>query len=344
MTRICSAGCGESPRPKRERLETDRAAMLALPAEAFEARRVATAKANSLVLVRFDRNDYSVPTAFAHTTSPSSAGSKTVRFLVGTDLVATHARCWEKEQVTFDPRHYLALLGEKARCLRRRPAPRGLGPARVLLGAAPTPRGRPRDGGTREFIKVLRSSNATFEELTGSRRTGAGRSGRPVGRHRAASSRHATRRPVGLFSLDGHPHLKAVAVEAPDLGAYGRSPSRRPEAHTLGADRAVRERNITMKTLETKSMVLLRHHLKALRLPTIGAECEKVAAQAATDNVDHLTYLLQLFELELLDREKRSAERRMKAARFPTIKTLDTFDFAGATVGQQDAGRRAGAL
>src|SRR3989442_13090183 len=82
-----------------------------------------------------------------------------------------------------------------------------------------------------------------------------------------------------------------------------------------------------MKTLETKSMVLLRHHLKALRLPTIGAECEKVAHRCAADNADHLTYLLQLTELELLEREKRAAERRLKAARFPTIKTLETFDF-----------------
>ena len=83
-----------------------------------------------------------------------------------------------------------------------------------------------------------------------------------------------------------------------------------------------------MKSLEQKSLVLLKHHLKALRLPTVASECEKVAARCATDNVDHLTYLLQVFELELLDREKRSAERRLKAARFPTIKTLDTFDFA----------------
>jgi hypothetical protein len=36
-----------------------------------------------------------------------------------------------------------------------------------------------------------------------------------------------------------------------------------------------------MKTLETKSVVLLHHHLKVLRLPTIGAECEKVAKHAA---------------------------------------------------------------
>ena len=83
-----------------------------------------------------------------------------------------------------------------------------------------------------------------------------------------------------------------------------------------------------MKTTEQKSVVLLRHHLKALRLPTIGAECEKVAQRAAADNIDHLTYLLQLLELELLDREKRAADRRLKAAKFPTIKTLENFDFS----------------
>ena len=82
-----------------------------------------------------------------------------------------------------------------------------------------------------------------------------------------------------------------------------------------------------MKSLETKSMVLLHHHLKALRLPTIGAECEKVANQAATDNVDHLAYLLQLCELELLERETQGCRPPLKAARFPTMKSLDNFDF-----------------
>jgi DNA replication protein DnaC len=83
-----------------------------------------------------------------------------------------------------------------------------------------------------------------------------------------------------------------------------------------------------MKTTETKSVVLLHHHLKALRLPTVAAECEKVATQAVPDNADHLSYLLRLTELELLEREKRAAERRVKAARFPTMKTLESFDFA----------------
>jgi DNA replication protein DnaC len=79
---------------------------------------------------------------------------------------------------------------------------------------------------------------------------------------------------------------------------------------------------------DTKSTVLLKHHLKALKLPTVLAECEKVAARAAADNVDHLGFLLQVIELELIERERKASERRLKAARFPAPKTLDAFDFA----------------
>jgi DNA replication protein DnaC len=81
-----------------------------------------------------------------------------------------------------------------------------------------------------------------------------------------------------------------------------------------------------MKT-DTKSTVLLKHHLKALKLPTVLAECEKVATRAAADNVDHLGFLLQVVELELIERERKAADRRLKAARFPAPKTLDEFDF-----------------
>ena len=82
-----------------------------------------------------------------------------------------------------------------------------------------------------------------------------------------------------------------------------------------------------MKKLETKSVVLLKHHLKGLKLPTMTAECEAAAQRCATDNVDHLGFLLQLCERELLDRERRAADRRLKAAKLPAVKTLDGFDF-----------------
>src|SRR5512135_2474819 len=52
-----------------------------------------------------------------------------------------------------------------------------------------------------------------------------------------------------------------------------------------------------MKKLETTSTVLLKHHLKALKLPTMTAECEKVAARCAKENVDHLGFLLTPFKV-----------------------------------------------
>jgi DNA replication protein DnaC len=85
-----------------------------------------------------------------------------------------------------------------------------------------------------------------------------------------------------------------------------------------------------MSKAEAKSTVLLKHHLKALKLPTMHAECEAAAARCARENVDHLGFLLRLCERELLERESRAAQRRLKAARFPTVKTLEGFDFAAA--------------
>ena len=73
--------------------------------------------------------------------------------------------------------------------------------------------------------------------------------------------------------------------------------------------------------------VLLDHHLKKLRLPTFLAEYEKVARRCAAENVDHIRYLLRLSELELIERERRMVERRIKAAKFPAVKSLDSFDF-----------------
>jgi DNA replication protein DnaC len=74
--------------------------------------------------------------------------------------------------------------------------------------------------------------------------------------------------------------------------------------------------------------VLLAHHLKALKLPTFLREYDKLARQCAAEGVDHTRYLLRLSELELLDRERRLIERRIRQALFPALKSLDSFDFA----------------
>jgi DNA replication protein DnaC len=73
--------------------------------------------------------------------------------------------------------------------------------------------------------------------------------------------------------------------------------------------------------------ILLRHHLKQLRLPTFQGEYAKQAQLCATENKDHIQYLARLCEMELIDRERRMIERRIKAAKFPSTKSLDSFDF-----------------
>jgi len=73
--------------------------------------------------------------------------------------------------------------------------------------------------------------------------------------------------------------------------------------------------------------LLLANHLKTLRLPTFLREHDKLARICAAEGVDHVRYLARLTELELIDRERRMVERRIKSAKFPAVKSLDSFDF-----------------
>ena len=73
--------------------------------------------------------------------------------------------------------------------------------------------------------------------------------------------------------------------------------------------------------------ILLADHLKTLKLPTFLREYDKLARQCAAEGLDHVQFLARLVELELIDRERRMIERRIKAAKFPATKSLDSFDF-----------------
>lgn len=85
-----------------------------------------------------------------------------------------------------------------------------------------------------------------------------------------------------------------------------------------------------------KPTVLLEHYLKQVKLPTMLGEYEKIAVVCGQERTDYQTFLLRLAERESIERERRSAERRVKAARFPVVKTLDTFDFtAQPSINQQ---------
>jgi DNA replication protein DnaC len=73
--------------------------------------------------------------------------------------------------------------------------------------------------------------------------------------------------------------------------------------------------------------LLLKANLKQLRLPTIGAEFEKLAREAAEANQTFEQYLLRLTELEVAARQANALRARIKQAAFPVLKDLDAFDF-----------------
>ena len=69
---------------------------------------------------------------------------------------------------------------------------------------------------------------------------------------------------------------------------------------------------------------------QALHLPTVAAQCGRLAAQAERERRPYLGYLEALLAAELEDRERRAVERRLREAHLPRVKTLDDFDFAQA--------------
>jgi DNA replication protein DnaC len=75
------------------------------------------------------------------------------------------------------------------------------------------------------------------------------------------------------------------------------------------------------------SVLLLEHHLKALKLPTVLRDYASLAAVCSQERSSFPQYLLRLVERELIDRERRATERRIKEAAFPVIKTIESFDF-----------------
>jgi len=204
---------------KWELLQEDRQAMLDLPRQPFEARRVTQASACGLSLVRFDGNRYSVPVAHARRPITIVASVDELRFIDNDQLVARHERCWKREQDLFDPVHYLALLEKKpggfdhAKPLEQWQLPDCFAELRRLLEA---------DGlGTREFIRVLR----LLESCSLKQLTSAVEYALDIGVIDADAIRviveYRREEPVALFALEGRPHLKTIEVAATDVSAYG---------------------------------------------------------------------------------------------------------------------------
>ena len=74
----------------------------------------------------------------------------------------------------------------------------------------------------------------------------------------------------------------------------------------------------------------IRQMSRRLHMPTVAAQCMRLAEQAVKEKRSHLAYLEALLEAEVEEREKNVVSRRMKEAHFPKVKTLQEFDFETA--------------
>lgn len=85
-----------------------------------------------------------------------------------------------------------------------------------------------------------------------------------------------------------------------------------------------------MSRNEHLASVTVQEHCRLLRLPTVAAQCERLAQEATQSDQSHLNYLAELLAAEVDERERHTVERRIKEARLPRMKSLDDFDFAAA--------------
>jgi transposase len=206
---------------KTQLLAEDREAFLPHPAGGFDACRKVPTRANSLSLARFDRNDYSVPVAYAHHEILVKGYVDRVLLVHKQCVVAEHRRSWGKEGVFFNYLHYLPLLERKPGAIdHARPMvdlnlPNCFNVLRRRLENEQQKEG----DGTREFIRVLR----LLEDYSMSMLEGAVEKGLAMRVHsRDAIVQFLSPRPLqqSTFLLDGQRHLRRVQVDRPNLTAY----------------------------------------------------------------------------------------------------------------------------
>jgi len=232
----------------------EQSSLIPLPPTDFEARRIEMRRANSLSLVRFDCNDYSVPAEHAHKNFTVSGSIDTVTCAVDGNIVAVHERDWDKKKTHYNPIHYLAIAAKRPNGLDfGAPFANWQLPATfdVLRRHLET---QAEKQGKREYIRILRLlERFSLEQLArGIERALASNTTAYEGVRLYVEC--ATTVPVELFSLDGRPLLQQVKLPEPNIQVYS----------TLLEDNTYEEiRNETDGTLETSSATVETADIRA---------------------------------------------------------------------------------
>jgi hypothetical protein len=239
-------------------------------------------------------------------------------------VIAVHPRCWERErQSPRRPLHYLPLLERKAGGLDHALPLKGW----VLPGCFEALRRRlesEREDGTREYIRVLRLLEKHPPETV-----------------EAAVEKGLRMRACPANAIMSHLNTNANMSHPMTIGSS--EPWERATFRLDGREAAAAARwprRTSGPTGRCGSASEVGHECRAAHgAPGASPESVEVAddpagirpgggESKASERTDYPTYLERLAERELIDRERRAAERRIQAARFPVTGTLDTFDFA----------------
>jgi transposase len=144
------------PQTIGERFQKDKEMLLPLPAAPYEACDKRSTRVTSMSLVRYRTNDYSVPVEWGHREVLVKGFVHEVVICAGSEVIARHPRSYEREDMIFDPLHYLVLLEQKPNALDQAAPlagwklPEGSGELRRLMEARLGKKGK------REFVQVLR--------------------------------------------------------------------------------------------------------------------------------------------------------------------------------------------
>ena len=210
-----------------ERLIEDKAALLHLPASRYEACVVQAARVSSQALVRYKCNDYSVPVAYGYREVLVKGFVNEVVIAHGSKVIARHTRCYGREEVIFNPVHYLSLLERKvgafdqAAPLKDWSLPPCFERLRSCLEESQGKEGK------REYVRTLRLLESfSLKEVVLGVEQGLQRG---IHNHEAIKHlilHHKEPTPISM-DIGKHPELSGVNVHKTSLMKYGELISRR---------------------------------------------------------------------------------------------------------------------
>lgn len=303
-----SGRCGGAPRNDRLAVRAGPGEVAAAAGDAVGSLPERTTRVSSQALVRYETNDYSVPVEYGHRQALVKAFVWEVVICCASEVIARHQRSYDREEMIFNPLHYLALLEQKTNALDQAAPLQGWQLPEEFLELRRQMEGRLGKRSRREYVQVLRLLE-TFS----------------IGEV-AAGVRQALQLRAMAFDAVKHLVLCAIERRAAEAGSGELSAS---AGGGSGANAGRRLPGVAdgVGSLMDTPRVLLEHYLKQLRLPTILREFPKLSEQCAKQGATFEQFLLRLVEQEMMDRERRATERRIKAAKFPVSKSLETYDF-----------------